>query len=566
MRTVRLLACLCAALVPAAAWAGTAYISFDGDDGSGSSLPAGVTVGSDGWGAVQLSGDRATLQGGGDYIDFPAAWLEGSVVRLEYTIQDLGAFLADTAAGYVDGFFANGDGCMYFGAVGDHPVTGTSHVGPFECGGGPPAPQYSTDLNTLTGTERATVRAVLHTGGVVSVYVALDGGATTASGRAREEDFIFAGKHGWGSFKNNAHTFRFQTWGKAITVDDLIIEGPSVPDVGTAPAMGGMGAGTMYLNIDGDDGAGSSLAGSIVGWDDNVSFSDGALRIGPNSWGAGSNLTFGMLPRGPFSLEFTIQNPAEVAGFNQQWGWVLALQIESLAGDCLYPLGLFDGIGWEAGDTPEVAVASCGAQADSLTQALTASTRATLKMVADPDANTLDLYAAFDDDATTPTERASNFIHIDTYPWGSWAYGPAAMRLVGYSAGSTGPSGAAIIDDIILEGAGIPDFGPTPPGLTVTVPDVRGLTLALAEETLTSAGFVVGTVAEVESSQVPAGSVISQNPAAGAAAEEGAVVNLVVSLGAPTVTVPLGGAAVLLVLGGTLAGAGALRLRRRRQA
>ena len=67
--------------------------------------------------------------------------------------------------------------------------------------------------------------------------------------------------------------------------------------------------------------------------------------------------------------------------------------------------------------------------------------------------------------------------------------------------------------------------GPAP----VTVPNVVNLTQAAATTAITTAGLVVGTVTQQSSATVPAGSVISQNPAAGTSVAAGSAVNLVVS-------------------------------------
>ena len=63
------------------------------------------------------------------------------------------------------------------------------------------------------------------------------------------------------------------------------------------------------------------------------------------------------------------------------------------------------------------------------------------------------------------------------------------------------------------------------------VPDVVGLSEAAAAAALADAGLTVGTVTEEHSDTVPAGSVISQQPVAGAQAACGSGVDLVVSLG-----------------------------------
>ncbi len=78
--------------------------------------------------------------------------------------------------------------------------------------------------------------------------------------------------------------------------------------------------------------------------------------------------------------------------------------------------------------------------------------------------------------------------------------------------------------------------GPAP----AYAPNVISLTRANAEAAITAAGLTVGTVTEVNSDTVPAGLVISQNPAAGVLMAAGAPVSLVVSLGTQTAgtTVP----------------------------
>ncbi|HOK90768.1 MAG TPA: PASTA domain-containing protein, partial [Candidatus Hydrogenedentes bacterium] len=79
--------------------------------------------------------------------------------------------------------------------------------------------------------------------------------------------------------------------------------------------------------------------------------------------------------------------------------------------------------------------------------------------------------------------------------------------------------------------------GPCP----VTVPDVVGLAQAAAEAAITAANLYVGTVTQVCSDTVPAGSVISQNPPAGVIMSSGGTVALEISSGpcpAQTVAVP----------------------------
>ena len=65
----------------------------------------------------------------------------------------------------------------------------------------------------------------------------------------------------------------------------------------------------------------------------------------------------------------------------------------------------------------------------------------------------------------------------------------------------------------------------------MTVPNVVNQPQAAAVTAITGAGLGVGTVTQQSSASVAAGSVISQNPAAGVGVAAGSVVNLVVSSG-----------------------------------
>ncbi len=79
--------------------------------------------------------------------------------------------------------------------------------------------------------------------------------------------------------------------------------------------------------------------------------------------------------------------------------------------------------------------------------------------------------------------------------------------------------------------------GGTQPG-TVTVPNVVGMTETSAVASLASAGLVEGARTQASSATLPAGSVVSQHPAAGATAARSSAVDLVVSTGPASVTVP----------------------------
>ena len=76
--------------------------------------------------------------------------------------------------------------------------------------------------------------------------------------------------------------------------------------------------------------------------------------------------------------------------------------------------------------------------------------------------------------------------------------------------------------------------GPPP----VLVPNVALLTLSDATNAVVSAGLSVGNLTSAPAGTVPAGSVISQNPVAGASVAAGTPVDLVVSTGPAPIIVP----------------------------
>ncbi|MCL2882512.1 MAG: Stk1 family PASTA domain-containing Ser/Thr kinase [Coriobacteriia bacterium] len=72
----------------------------------------------------------------------------------------------------------------------------------------------------------------------------------------------------------------------------------------------------------------------------------------------------------------------------------------------------------------------------------------------------------------------------------------------------------------------------------ITVPDVSKMDQATATKTLEDAGFVVQSDDPANSPDVPAGKVMSQNPAANTEAAKGSTVHIVISLGQEMGTVP----------------------------
>lgn len=98
---------------------------------------------------------------------------------------------------------------------------------------------------------------------------------------------------------------------------------------------------------------------------------------------------------------------------------------------------------------------------------------------------------------------------------------------------SQNPAGGTVVDeqstvDIVVS------LGP----VQVTVPSILGESQASAEATIVAAGLTVGVVTTSNSTTVPAGEVITQDPAPGAIVDEGSAVNFVVSLGPVQVDVP----------------------------
>lgn len=146
-------------------------------------------------------------------------------------------------------------------------------------------------------------------------------------------------------------------------------------------------------------------------------------------------------------------------------------------------------------------------------------------------------------------------------------YTSAATALVSGSASITIPAGSLATGLDTLTANYTPDAGSsstyntasgtntvTVTAAMVTVPNVVGLTQAAAATAITGVGLTVGTVTTASSATVAAGSVISQNPPAGASAALASGVNLVVSTGvaiAPSLTLMPGAASLSFAPGAT---------------
>ena len=89
----------------------------------------------------------------------------------------------------------------------------------------------------------------------------------------------------------------------------------------------------------------------------------------------------------------------------------------------------------------------------------------------------------------------------------------------------------------MLSGGSYPYLKSAPPAEdAILIPDLTGMAQADAEDTLTSAGLILGEVTEEYSETIPEGHVISQDPAAGLEVIAGALVDLVISLGPEPIT------------------------------
>jgi beta-lactam-binding protein with PASTA domain len=90
----------------------------------------------------------------------------------------------------------------------------------------------------------------------------------------------------------------------------------------------------------------------------------------------------------------------------------------------------------------------------------------------------------------------------------------------------------------------------------VTVPDVTRMPIAEAEAALSSAGLQMVVTGQVTSTELPAGVVVSENPAAGVKVRRGSEVGVTASTGKPTVAVPAVVGIEFKVASSTIASAG----------
>ncbi|NIA14652.1 MAG: hypothetical protein GWP08_11280 [Nitrospiraceae bacterium] len=235
---------LCSWFVALACWGGTAYLDFDGDDGSGSSLPPGVT-----FTGVTFADSAAVVDRAGGQLLFPNAWIDGTAFTAEFTVQNVAGFLADPGdpESWVFAWQVVGDGCLYPAGLFTNDGAGAAEhsVGMAECNISPHGTPASLSGQ---GTSLVTVRCVADPGAnEMRAYAAYDADATTGAGRAA--NFTHLGAYAWGSIHYNTSLFAIQSWGKTGTIDNVIIEGPNVPDFGTPPGGEGEGEGEDPLAL-----------------------------------------------------------------------------------------------------------------------------------------------------------------------------------------------------------------------------------------------------------------------------------------------------------------------------
>ncbi len=113
---------------------------------------------------------------------------------------------------------------------------------------------------------------------------------------------------------------------------------------------------------------------------------------------------------------------------------------------------------------------------------------------------------------------------------GPWAWVAAILGVLVLLAG-------AVLLFLLLSGQK-PAASPNPSGLVVSVPSYVGLQLAGARKNAQSQGFVLSVGAYQVTDQAPEGSVIAQDPAAGAVALKGSEVTVTVATQKQTVPVP----------------------------
>ncbi len=184
----------------------------------------------------------------------------------------------------------------------------------------------------------------------------------------------------------------------------------------------------------------------------------------------------------------------------------------------------------------DVTVAPCAAPADSAGCLLPAA--AALRQVAAPPARQL-----LPDDVPPVNVAVPNVVGLNS------SAASTAITTAGLTVGnildetsSTVPAGNIIRQEPLAGTSVVPgtkvnlvrSSGLTP----ITVPDVRGQSQSAATSALQSAGLAAGNVTQEASSTVPQGSVIRQTPAAGARVAPGSNVDLVISSGSSTVSVP----------------------------
>lgn len=193
------------------------------------------------------------------------------------------------------------------------------------------------------------------------------------------------------------------------------------------------------LRVDFDDGSVGLLAKRGT-----VSVVGGKAYLGPS----GSALEVPFLPYSahePLMAQFTVHNMAELRArddfaFGWEAGFYAGAAIQTTGSNFQATVGAFDHA-WVL--NPGACVGHgevMGAHGWS---------KVSIRLVADPTANTTSVFAAYDEDAATAVEPGT-FHLVDEFPWGTWVHSKA-LRIINWTS-------SLVIDDVIVTGgAAIPD-------------------------------------------------------------------------------------------------------------
>ena len=314
--------------------------------------------------------------------------------------------------------------------------------------------------------------------------------------------------------------------GNSFTANVPAVSGPSGTRSLTVYAFDAAGnPGTAYVRINVGSVANLPVP-NVVGSAEQAAIN--ALRAAQFEPGAITRSQSGAVPAG----HVISQNPA--AGQSRAPGTAVALVIslgsngvpvpnvkgmtQSAAGAAIAAAGLSVGAITQVLNTPLPPNTVIGQS--PLGGAIAATGSAVQLLVAANAGVTVPNVVGFTQAAATNAITGAGLV-VGTVTQQSHASVPAGNVISQNPVGGTVVAGGSAVDLVVSTG----------PPSNVTVPNVVGQTQAAATTAINNAGLVVGAITQQTSLTVPAGSVISQNPAAGASVPSGSAVALVVSLG-----------------------------------